>query len=142
MRFGPKTRPCRRSKWLAQSNSEKPIKSIVTVRESTAPQRMESVIPEDVRRVNGAMSSQVSPTPPHRSRPKRRRKQPEADLTPPEQPNIIEQLRKGDVTRKVTDTSGAEIKLSWVPEPNKLKPHGNLGETLDAMQTHPSAIHR
>lgn len=108
------------------------------VDEATGPQRIEPLVPADVRKEMEDEFQAVTPEPVQSAR--ERVDDDFADtVVEPTAFERIDQLRKGEVTRQVRDTTGGTIKLSWSADGNKLPRHGSIAEALTAVHMHPLA---
>jgi hypothetical protein len=108
-----------------------------SVTEATGAQRLEPVVPPDVRaemtdEFMGVVQQDTPTTDVKVDTPD----------TPPAKAvteDVLTQIRdKGEVIREATDkATGDTIRLSWSAKGSKLRGHGNVGEALDALAGHP-----
>lgn len=122
-----------------------------TVDEMSGPQRLEQVIPDDVRRemtddFTGAQPEAVKAAKEPRdnySMDDAMRVYEEARARLEKQEPVIQQIReKGEVARESTDrATGQTVRLSWSADGVKAreKGQGNVAEALEAVATHPQA---
>jgi hypothetical protein len=105
---------------------------------AVGPQRIDSVVPEDIAR---QMRDEFEGVEPAGVAPAKAAPEPTGPVVRKEPPGVIEQIREGTLTREIADPeSGETVRLSWSGGKAASKNHGSVAETL-TMLADPRSVH-